>query len=231
MDFLRKYKSYIILALILAGVFTAYQAGLKDILTLENLKDNQESLSNIRDDNYLLFVLGYILIYIVSVAFSLPGATILTLAGGLLFGLVGTIFVIIGATIGATLTSILTRSLFRTSLEKKFSKQLTQFNEKLQANETGYLLTLRLLPIFPFFLINILAGLSRTKLTTFAWTTALGIIPGTFAYINAGTQLSSIEKTSDILSPGLIGAFVLLAVISLAPGYIKKFLDKRQKSA
>lgn len=231
MQFLSKYKSYLILLALIIALVIGYQNGLGEVLTLENLKDNQESLASIRDDNYLLFVLGYILVYIISVAFSIPGATILTLAGGLLFGLVGTLFVIMGATIGAILTSILTRSLFRSSLEEKFSKQLKQFNERLQANEAGYLLTLRLLPIFPFFLINILAGLSRTKLSTFAWTTALGIIPGTFAYVNAGTQLSTIEKTSDILSPGLIGAFVFLAIISLVPGYIKKYLDRNKKVA
>ncbi len=228
MSIINKYKKFIILAVIIALIAVAYSQGWFGLLTLENLKDNQEYLFDLRDNNYILFVLGYIAVYIISVAFSVPGATVLTLSGGLIFGLLGVVYVLIGASVGATLTAIFTRFLFRDSLEKKFGKQLEGFNKKIDENQVSYLLTLRLLPIFPFFLINILAGLSRVNLRTFFWTTAVGIIPGSFAYVNAGTEISKISSIGDVLSPSLIFSFVLLGLIALIPSFIKK---KREQSS
>ncbi|NJK71552.1 MAG: TVP38/TMEM64 family protein [Thermales bacterium] len=222
MKSLKTYQKPLIFVTIIILIIIAYNSGLLKLLTLENLQNNQDWLTQKRDDNYTLFALLYTIIYIVSVAFSLPGATILTLTAGLVFGLYGAIFVIIGASIGAVLTALLTRYLFRDSLEKKFENQLKTFNQKINKNAVSYLLTLRLIPAFPFFLINILGGLSRIKLSTFAWTTAIGIIPGTFAFVNAGTQISKVESVGDILSPGLIGSFVLLGVIALAPSFFNK---------
>ncbi|NJL96838.1 TVP38/TMEM64 family protein [Candidatus Gracilibacteria bacterium] len=222
MKSLKTYQKPLIFVTIIILIIIAYNSGLLKLLTLENLQNNQDWLIQKRDDNYTLFALLYTIIYIVSVAFSLPGATILTLTAGLVFGLYGAIFVIIGASIGAVLTALLTRYLFRDSLEKKFENQLKTFNQKINKNAVSYLLTLRLIPAFPFFLINILGGLSRVKIFTFAWTTIIGIIPGTLAFVNAGTEISKIESVSDILSPNLVGSFLILAIIALAPSFFNK---------
>ncbi|HEX9759222.1 MAG TPA: TVP38/TMEM64 family protein [Nitrospiria bacterium] len=196
---------------------------LSQFLSLTSLKENKEALQNYTQSHYLLVVGLYILIYIVQTAFSLPGAAILTLAAGFLFGaFLGTVYVNIGATAGATLAFIAARYLFRDSVEKKFGTKLDSIQQGFSKNAFNYLLTLRLIPLFPFFLVNLASGLTRMKLPTYVGGTALGILPGSFVYANAGKQLGTINALEDIASQGVIGAFVLLGLLALVPVVYQK---------
>jgi uncharacterized membrane protein YdjX (TVP38/TMEM64 family) len=158
---------------------------------------------------------------------SLPGAVILTLAGGFLFGAVGaTFFVNIGATTGATLAFLTARYLLKDTVEQKFGKWLGPFQEGFAKNAFSYLLTLRLIPLFPFFVVNLVSGLTRVRLGTYVAATALGIIPGSFVYAYAGRQLGTINSLKEIASPNVIGAFVLLGLLALVPVVYKKYAAK-----
>jgi uncharacterized membrane protein YdjX (TVP38/TMEM64 family) len=210
----------VVLSIILIGLLVRF--GFFDLLTLENLRANQEILLDFKNQNYTLTVLLYCIVYIVVITFALPGAAILTLTGGFIFGLLGLLWVLISASIGGTLSAILSRFLFRDTLQTKFKKQLEVFNEKINQNAISYLLSLRLLPIFPFFLVNVLAGLSKIPMRTIFLTTFFGIIPGSLAYINAGKEISKLTNTGDILSPSLIFGFVFLGLLALAPSLISK---------
>jgi len=195
--------------------------------TFENLKNQKEILSSYVDENYFLTIFIFVLIYIISVAFLIPIATVLTLAGGFLFGSIeGTLFVNIGATIGAGFAFLFARYIIGAKLQEKYSTQLEKFNKELTENKYQYLFSLRFLPIFPFFLVNFLAGLTKVDFKTFIITTSLGIIPGSFVYTYAGSQLSSINALSDIFSKEILSAFLLLGFLTLLPIIIKKLKKK-----
>jgi len=195
--------------------------------TFENLKNQKEVLSTYVTENYFLTILIFVFIYIVSVAFLIPIATVLTLAGGFLFGSIeGTLFVNIGATIGAGFAFLFARYIIGAKLQEKYSTQLEKFNKELTENKYQYLFSLRFLPIFPFFLVNFLAGLTKVDFKTFIITTSLGIIPGSFVYTYAGSQLSSINALSDIFSKEILSAFLLLGFLTLLPIIIKKLKKK-----
>jgi uncharacterized membrane protein YdjX (TVP38/TMEM64 family) len=162
----------------------------------------------------------------------IPIATVLTLAGGLLFGsMSGVIFVNIGATIGAVLAFVFSRYLMKEKLQNKYAKQLKKFNHELEQNKYQYLFSLRFLPVFPFFLVNFLCGLTKLDLKTFIITTSLGIIPGSFVYTYAGSRLSTISSINDIFTKEILSAFVLLGLLTLMPVIIKKFKASRTKKA
>jgi len=195
--------------------------------TFENLKSQKEILSSYVNENYFLTIFIFVLLYIISVAFLIPIATVLTLAGGFLFGSIeGTLFVNIGATIGAGFAFLFARYIIGAKLQEKYSSQLEKFNKELTENKYQYLFSLRFLPIFPFFLVNFLAGLTKVDFKTFIITTSLGIIPGSFVYTYAGSQLSSINAISDIFSKEILSAFLLLGFLTLLPIIIKKFKKK-----
>lgn len=205
----------------LIGSFFYFDLG--QYLTLESLKTQQVAIENYRAANPLFSVLWYVSVYIVVTALSLPGATILTLAGAAVFGLLwGTIIVSFASTIGATLAFLAARFLFRDSVESKFGDRLNAINEGITHDGTFYLLSLRLVPLFPFFMINMLMGLTSMKTWTFYWVSQIGMLAGTIVYVNAGTQLARIESLSDILSPALLASFVLLGVFPLVA---KKIVD------
>jgi len=169
----------------------------------------------------------FVLTYVAVTGFSLPGAVILTLAGGFLFGFVwGTLFVNVGATTGATLAFLSSRYLLRDWVERKFGKWLGPVQQGFTNNAFSYLLTLRLIPLFPFFVVNLVSGLTRMNVGTYVVATALGIIPGSFVYAYAGRQLGTINSLKDIASPGVIGAFVLLGLLALVPSLYKKWSGK-----
>jgi uncharacterized membrane protein YdjX (TVP38/TMEM64 family) len=169
----------------------------------------------------------FVLTYVAVTGLSLPGATILTLAGGFLFGaLLGTLFVNLGATTGATLAFLVSRYLLRDWVEQKFGKWLGPVQQGFAKNAFGYLMTLRLIPLFPFFVVNLVSGLTRMNVGTYVVATALGIIPGSFVYAYAGRQLGTINSLKDIASPGVIGAFVLLGLLALVPNLYKKWSGK-----
>ena len=173
----------------------------------------------------------FVLIYIAAVALSIPGATILTLTAGFLFGFIGVIYVNIGASAGAVLAFLAARYLIGDWVQRRYGEKLASFNKEIAENGYNYLLTLRFIPLFPFFLINIFAGLTRVPLTVFAWTTMVGILPGSFVYIYTGRQLGIIDKPGDILSWQIILAFVLLGLLVLSPVVIKKFMKKERSNS
>ena len=185
-------------------------------LTLDMLKSQQATIAAFRDEHAALSFAVYGLIYITVTALSLPGAAILTLAGGAIFGLLwGAIIVSFASSIGATLAFLAARFLFKDSIQARFGDRLKAINEGIARDGAFYLFTLRLVPLFPFFVINLLMGLTTLKTTTFYWVSQLGMLAGTLVYVNAGTQLAKIESVSDILSPALVGSFALLGVFPL----------------
>jgi uncharacterized membrane protein YdjX (TVP38/TMEM64 family) len=199
---------------------------LKTYLSLDTLKANRDNLLVFTQDHYVPAVALFILIYILQTSFSLPGATIMTLAGGFLFGsLWGPLYVNIGATAGATLAFLAARYLFRRWVERKFGDWLGPIQEGFAKNAFSYLLTLRLIPFFPFFLVNLLSGLTRVKVSTYVVATAVGIIPGSVVYAFAGRQLGTIDALSELVSPRLLLVFSLLGLLMLIPVVYRKFTD------
>jgi uncharacterized membrane protein YdjX (TVP38/TMEM64 family) len=196
--------------------------------TLGYLQTQQQAFADYYDAHPVLTLLTYGLIYVIVTGLSLPGATIMTLAGGVLFGLLwGTIIVSIASTIGATLAFLAARFLFRETLEQKFNNQLAAINKGMEKEGGYYLFTLRLVPLFPFFAINVLMGLTHMPTTTYFWVSQVGMLPGTLLYVNAGTQLANIKSLADITSPWLIASFILLGLFPLAA---KKFIEYRRKN-
>jgi uncharacterized membrane protein YdjX (TVP38/TMEM64 family) len=156
------------------------------------------------------------LIYILVTSLSLPGAVVMTLAGGALFGLVrGTVIVSFASTIGATLACLVSRFILRDWVQGKFGDKMKTVNDGIEREGPFYLFTLRLIPIFPFWMINLVLGLTKMPLRTFYWVSQAGMLPGTIVYVNAGKELAKIDSLSGILSPGLIISFVLLGLLPL----------------
>ncbi len=185
-------------------------------LTLDALKDSRASLQSSYAAHTGLFIIGFIAVYVMVTALSIPGATIMTLAAGAIFGRwVGTGVVSIASTTGATLACVIARYLLRESIQSKFGTKLVAINEGIEREGAFYLFTLRLVPVFPFFIINLLMGLTGIRLVTFFFVSMVGMLPATFIYVNAGTELSQIDSLKGILSPTLILAFVLLGVLPL----------------
>ncbi len=194
------------------GSFFAFD--LQQYFSLTELKQQRDSLAALAESRPVLFIGGYFVIYVLIAALSLPGAAILTLAGGAVLGLsVGTIVVSFASSIGATFAFLAARFLFRDSVRKRFKERLQRIDDGVEKDGGFYLFSLRLVPVFPFFVINLVAGLTPLKTWTFYWVSQLGMLPGTLVYVNAGTQLGQISSAGDILSPSLIGAFVLLALL------------------
>ena len=199
-------------------------------LTLESLKANREALRAYYGDHGLLMAGGFIVLYIVQTALSLPGAAILSLAGGAVFGAaMGTVYVNIGATAGATLAFLVARYLFHDAIQSKFGPRLDTINRELGMRGLNYLLFLRLVPVFPFFLINLGAGLTKIPLRTFFFGTMIGIIPGSFVFCNAGASLASITSMSEVASPRVLGSFALLGLFALVPVLYQKLRRKEER--
>ncbi|MCZ8016385.1 MAG: FAD-dependent oxidoreductase [Limnobacter sp.] len=214
----------IVLLLIVAAVALVFAFDLHSLLTLESLKGSLEQFRGFQAESPWLVGGIFFAAYVVVTAFSIPGAAVMTLAAGALFGLVqGLVLVSFASTIGATLAFIGARYLLRDSVQAKFGNRLKAINEGVEREGAFYLFTLRLVPVFPFFLINLLMGLTRMKAFTFFWVSQLGMLAGTVVYVNAGTELAKIDSLSGILSPGLVLSFVLLGVFPLVA---KKIIDK-----
>lgn len=213
----------------LLGIGAFVYFDLSQYLSLDALKANRDLLLNYTESNYALAVAVFILVYILQTTFSLPGGAILTLTGGFLFGsLMGTVFVNIGATLGATLAFLAARYLLRDWVENKFGDRLGPIQVGFAQNAFSYLMTLRLIPAFPFFLVNLVSGLTRVKLGTYMVATSLGIIPGSFVFAFAGRQLGSINSLSEIASPSVLLAFSLLGLLALMPIAYRKWTKKKE---
>ncbi|NMT62900.1 FAD-dependent oxidoreductase [Marinobacter orientalis] len=222
-------KKLILLLIIGAVVALFIGFGGPEILTLENLQKHQSSIEQWISQNLLVAVLGFAAIYVVVTALSLPGATIMTLAGGAFLGnIYGLLAVSVASTIGASLAFLVARFLMRDTLRKRYAATVAKMDRGIRKDGAFYLATLRLVPVFPFFLINLAMGLTGMKLRTYALVSWVAMLPGTFVYVNAGTQLSQIESTGDILSADLLLSFALLGLFPLIAKFIVGFIRKRR---
>ena len=196
--------------------------GLGQYLTLDYLKASQDKFALLYGDHKFAVIAAYMAVYIIVTALSLPGAAIMTLAGGAMFGFwIGVIVVSFASTIGATLACFVARFLLRDWVQNKFGEKLSSINTGIENEGAFYLFSLRLVPIFPFFVINLAMGLTTMKLLTFYLTSQIGMFPGTMVFVNAGKELSKIESLSGILSPGLIISFIILGIFPIT---VKKIL-------
>lgn len=220
-------KKIIILAVIIVIVACYFIFDLGQYLTLDTLKNNREVIFELYQNNQVVFILVFFAIYVISTAVSIPGATILTLAGGFLFGrYLGTLVVSVAACMGATCAMMIARTLLGDSLQKKYQKQLATFNQGIEKEGGLYLLSLRLIPLFPFFVINLVMGLTKMRVGTYYLYSQIGMLPGTFIYVNAGSALSNIEQISDILSLEIFISFALLGIVPLAIKWVMKKFKK-----
>ncbi len=222
-------KKIIILGLI-GGLFWAFSYfDLGHYLTLEYIKEQQTNFSAFYKENTLLAISAYCAVYIVTTALSLPGAALMTLLGGALFGLVtGTILVSFSSTIGATLAFLVSRLLLRDWVQGKFGSHLKSFNDGIQKDGAFYLFTLRLIPAVPFFIINLVMGLTPMKTLSFFLVSQVGMLAGTLVFVNAGTQLAQIESIGGILSAEIIFSFVLLGIFPLLAKKLISFYKGRK---
>jgi len=220
---------WLLLALIAAAVAWAVWSGATDALTLDNLKARQAELAQWVGANPWLAGAGFFLLYVAVAAASIPGAAVLTLAAGALFGFgPGLLLVSFASSIGASLAFLVARFVLRDSLQSRYGERLKKIDAGVERDGAFYLFTLRLVPVFPFFMVNLLAGLTALKLRTFYWVSQLGMLAGTAVYVYAGTQLARIESLGDVLSPGLIGAFVLLGLLPLLMRWLTRWLQGRR---
>ena len=206
-------KRFALLVVLAVAIAAYFWFDLGQYFSLDAFKAQQAEIVAAKDANPLLYMGGFFLIYVVVTALSLPGAAIMTLVAGALFGLVtGTILVSFASSMGATLAFLSARFLLRDWVQSKFGERLKAIDEGIAKDGAFYLFTIRLIPLFPFFVVNLLMGLTRIKTPTYYWVSQIGMLPATVVFVNAGTQISKIESTAGLLSPALIGSFVLLGI-------------------
>lgn len=220
---------YIVAAIIFLLIVAYFSSGVGSYLTLTSLKQNRDMLAAQFSNSPISVSLIFGLAYVVVTALSIPGATVLTLAAGAIFGLFyGTIIASVSSTLGATLAFLGARYLFRESAERKFRERMSSINQGLQKEGSFYLFTLRLIPVFPFFLVNLVMGLTNFSVLRFFFVSQIGMLAGTLVYVNAGTEISKIESLKGILSPGLLLSFSLLGVIPLISKWIVGYFRSRK---
>ena len=222
-------KRWLPLIVIASLMVIAYASGLHEKLSLQILQENKEALLDAVTTHRVMTALGFVTVYIVFVALSLPAATLLTLAGGFLFGAwLGTLYVVTAATTGATILFFIAQTSLGESLRQRAGGLYQRVEENMKDNAVGYLLFMRLVPIFPFFLVNIVAALFNIKPRIFILTTLFGIIPGSFVFVNLGTQLATITSLGDLVSRQTLLAFGLLGLFALIPTIYKQVKRRKQ---
>lgn len=222
-------KKTLIVLLLVAAIVLFFVMDLDQYLTLEALKENRERFAALRAQSPWLTALVFFAVYVAVVALSLPGATLMTLATGALFGFwYGTLLVSFASTLGATLAFLASRYVLRDMVQRRFGDKLKGINEGMAREGAMYLFLLRLMPIFPFFLINLLMGLTHIRTATFYWVSQLGMLAGTLVYVNAGTQLGQVDSLSGILSPTVLLSFALLGLFPLAAKRIGRAIQQRR---
>lgn len=219
----------ILIAFIILGFFLFKKYELGQYLSLQYIQNNLDQFKGLYHDNPFQFIAIYFLIYVTSTALSLPGATILTLVGGALFGFAtGLLIVSFASTIGATCAFLAARFLLRDYVQDKFGDKLTSINRGIEREGGFYLFTLRLVPIFPFFMINLVMGLTPLKTLSFFFISQVGMLLGTAVYVNAGLQLSKISSLNDIISPQILLSFTALGILPLVGKKIISILKARK---
>ncbi len=205
-----------LVAALAAALFAIYYFDISQYLNLEYFKTQQSLVNEYVADNHLTSALLFLLGYVIVTALSIPGAAIMTLIAGAVFGLLeGLLIVSFASTIGATLAMLVSRVLLRDSIQNRFSDQLKSINAGIEKEGAFYLFTLRLVPVVPFFVINLVMGLTKMPARTFFWVSQVGMLAGTAVFVNAGTQIAKIETLSGILSPTIIASFALLGVFPI----------------
>jgi len=215
-------KKLIIVAVIIGALVAFWAFNLGHYFTLSYVKDSADRFKALYTEHRALVIAVYFLVYVLTTSMSLPGAAVLTLAGGALFGLLaGLIIVSFASAIGATVACFVARFLLRDWVQGKLGDKIVKVNEGIEKEGSFYLFTLRLIPVFPFWMINLVMGLTRLPLWRFYWVSQLGMLAGTIVYVNAGKELAKIDSLKGILSPSLIISFVILGMFPIA---VKKLL-------
>jgi uncharacterized membrane protein YdjX (TVP38/TMEM64 family) len=210
----------VLLAVLALIVIAFFAFGGPSYLNLESFREYKSTLDAWVQAHFLVTLLAFFVVYIIVTAVSLPGAAVMTLAAGALFGLLwGTVMVSFASSIGATLAFLASRYLLRDWVQKRFGDRLGALNRGIEREGAFYLFALRLVPVFPFFLINLLMGLTPIRTVTFYWVSQVGMLAGTLVYVNAGTQLAQVTSPGDILSWELLLSFALLGVFPLLAKY------------
>ena len=216
-------KKIILICILFVLIATFFIFDLNQYFNLELFKSKRAVIDAYYENSPVLTGSIFFFIYVTLTSLSLPAAGIMTLIGGAIFGLIwGTILVSFAASIGATFAFLACRYLFRDTIQNRFENKLKPFNEGIRKDGALYLFTLRLVPIFPFFVINAVMGLTPIRTVTFFIVSQIGMIPATMVFVNAGKQIAKIEEVGDILSPELIASFILLG---LFPLIAKKSVD------
>ncbi|EGQ7880416.1 TVP38/TMEM64 family protein [Vibrio cholerae] len=225
------YKKLII-AIVLIAIAALLVTQFSQYLTLDVAKAKQAELANYIDAHLLQAALIYFVVYVLLTAFSIPGATVVTLLGAALFGFwLSLLLASFASTIGATLAFLSSRFLLRDWVQAKFADKLQTINQGIERDGAFYLLSLRLIPIFPFFLINLVMGLTPISTWRYYWVSQLGMLPGTAVYLNAGTQLAEISSLGEIVSLPVLASFVLLGVFPIVVKWIMgKFQQRTTQS-
>ncbi|MFZ3138035.1 MAG: TVP38/TMEM64 family protein [Thermodesulfovibrionales bacterium] len=227
-----KLKKILILIVIVGLIVAVKVFHLDQYLTLSYLKGSLDKLKALYENHSLMLIAGYFVIYVLTTSLSLPGASPLGIAGGALFGFwTATIVVSFASTIGATLACFVSRYLLRDWIQNRFGEKIAKVNEGIEKEGAFYLFTLRLIPIFPFWMINLAMGITKMSFFKFYWVSQIGMLPGTMVFVNAGKELAKIDSLKGILSPSLIISFALIGIF---PIMVKKLISlyrsKRGKS-
>jgi uncharacterized membrane protein YdjX (TVP38/TMEM64 family) len=228
----RPMRRILIFVLVLAVAVALYQLGLKDYLTLDAIKAQQGNFAQAYHDNPAGVIGIFFAVYVISTALSIPGAVLLTLLAGALFGLItGTLIVSFASTIGATLAFLGSRYLLKDWVQNRFGDRLKVINDGIAKDGAFYLFSLRLIPVVPFFLINLAMGLTPIRTSTYYGVSQLGMLLGTIVYVNAGTQLARINNLGDVASPTLLMSFAALGLFPWVARAIMDQLKKRRVSS
>ncbi len=221
----------LIVLVVLALVAAFFVFDLGQYLSLDFLKAQHQSLVTYTTENKAVAITGFFLLYVAVAALSLPGAAIMTLAGGAIFGfLTGLIVVSFASTVGATLAFLFSRFMFRDVVQSKFGSHLQTINKGIEEEGAFYLFTLRLIPVVPFFVVNLLMGLTGIKTLVYALVSQLGMLPATAVFVNAGNQLAQLDSLKDILSPSLLAAFALLGIFPIVAKKLLTLYKNRKTS-
>lgn len=220
-----KVSKRLILGFLFIGALIAIRlSGIGEYITFEQIKLQRDVLVNLVETQYAWSVFTYISLFTLGVAFFLPVAMVLTLAGGFLFGFPwGILYANIGGTLGSIISFLMVRYLLGEGLQERYASRLAGFNQAMHEQGSLYLLFIHFIFVIPFFMVNTLAGLTRVSLWTFTWTTSLGILPAQFVYTFTGQQLSDINSVQDIFSGGVLAALCLLAFLGIVSMFMKPF--------
>lgn len=224
---MKKIIIILLLIIVLIAIFRIFNLG--DYLSLDYIKESQSKFKILYSEHRIAVIAGYMATYILATSLSLPGGAVMGLMAGALFGLItGTVAVSFASTIGATIASFVSRFILRDWIQSKFGDKLKTINKGVEKEGAFYLFTLRLIPAFPFWLINLVMGLTKMPLRRYYWVSQVGMLPGTIVFVNAGKELGKIDSLSGIFSPGLILSFVLLGLFPIITKKLLGFYKSRK---